>query len=275
MKKMFKRLTIGLILVVSLAAAGQEMPVVTQRSLDNVAQEAFFPLLDQAGKRLLCFNRDVGLMLFDPDIGQTVVVTPGTVITSYTRWGDDGKVYYATRLEGDDGQRVLTYYCYDPATRTTVRLNEPAHGAVWVERDRVHVTVDGTERVFSPVDSRTSYRWPSLSPDGRRVAFYVRHKGVVIIDLRGQMLAMLGDYEWPCWYNEDYLLAQASRPGGRGSEATSLIVLLKADGSERIPLTDPAQKAIQPTCAGGRVVYTTIEGRLHEMTLSIAANGGL
>ena len=274
MKKMFKRLTIGLMLVVGLAAVGQDMPMVTQRPLDGVAQEAFFPLLDQAGKRLLCFNRDIGLMLFDPDIGQTVVVTPGIVVASYTRWGNDGKVYYATRLEGDDGQQVLTHYCYDPATRTTVRLNEPAHGAVWVERDRVHVTVDGTERVFSPVDSRTHYRWPSLSPDGRRVAFYVPRKGVVIIDLRGQMLAMLGDYEHPCWYNDDYLLAQEGRPG-QDSEATSLIVLLKADGSERIPLTAPAQKAIQPTCARGRVVYTTIEGRLHEMTLGIPASGGL
>ena len=113
--------------------------------------------------------------------------------------------------------------------------------------------MDGEERVFSPVDSWAGYLWASLSPDGKRVAFFAAGKGIVVIDLRGQVVAMLGNYEMPCWYNNDYLVAQNA----------------KDDGSWQRELTKSASMAMQPTCGGGKIVYTTIDGLLYEMHINI------
>lgn len=140
--------------------------------------------------------------------------------------------------------------------------------AAWTEGNRVHVLVGTEERVFSPVDSWAGYLWASLSPDGKRVAFFAAGKGVVIIDLRGQMLAMLGNYEMPCWYNNDYLVAQNAKDDGH-QFTSSQIVLLKADGTWRAELTQPESMTMHPTCGGGKIVYTTIDGLLHEMKINI------
>ena len=140
--------------------------------------------------------------------------------------------------------------------------------AAWTEGSRVHVIVGGEERVFAPVDSWAGYLWASLSPDGKRVAFFAAGKGIVIIDLRGQMLAMLGNYEMPCWYNNDYLVAQNAKDDGH-QFTSSQILLLKADGTFKAELTKPASMTMQPTCGGGRIVYTTIDGLLYEMTINI------
>ena len=140
--------------------------------------------------------------------------------------------------------------------------------ATWTEGSRLHVIVNGEERVFSPVDSWAGYLWASLSPDGKKVAFFAAGKGIVVIDLRGQMLAMLGKYEMPCWYNNDYLVAQNAKDDGH-QFTSSQIVLLKADGTWQAELTKPVSMAMQPTCGGGKIVYTTIDGLLYEMKINI------
>ena len=100
------------------------------------------------------------------------------------------------------------------------------------------------------------------------MAFFAAGKGIVIIDLRGQMLAMLGNYEMPCWYNNDYLVAQNAKYDGR-QFTSSQILLIKADGTYQAELTTPDSMTMQPTCGGGKIVYTTIGGQLYEMQINI------
>ena len=88
------------------------------------------------------------------------------------------------------------------------------------------------------------------------------------IDLRGQVLAMLGNYEMPCWYNNEYIVAQNAKDDGH-QFTSSQIMLLKADGTWHAELTKPSSMAMQPTSGGGRIVYTTIDGLLYEMKINI------
>ena len=46
-------------------------------------------------------------------------------------------------------------------------------------------------------------------------------------------------------------------------------MLLKADGTWKTDLTKPTSMAMQPTCGGGKIVYTTIDGLLYEMKINI------
>lgn len=294
MKKMMFLLLAAAVL---LPAMGQEVEVTSQRRLlEGVEGPAYHPVLNTAGDRLLFVTEAGALKMYDLTDNVTTAVADGYVAGNDACWGGDGKVYFVTQRVGEDRLVYRTGRCYDPASRQVAVMSSERHGAVhavpatrgaamrapgldarsggdigsaaWTEENRVHVIVGGEERVFSPVDSWAGYLWASLSPDGKRVAFFAAGKGIVVIDLRGQMLAMLGNYEMPCWYNNDYLVAQNAKDDGHQFTSSQLL-LLKADGTWQTELTRPASMTMQPTCGGGRIVYTTIDGLLHEMKINI------
>ena len=298
MNKKSTIVTVLLAVVMLLPAMAQEVEVTSrQRLLEGVEGPAFYPVLNTTGDRLLFSTQDGALKCYDFADDVTAVVTRDYVAGNDACWGGDGKVYFVTQETGDNRLIYRTGRCYDVRTRETATVTQAQHGAVrvvpatrggalkapggqnyassadigsaaWTEGSRVHVTVNGEERVFSPVDSWAGYLWASLSPDGKRVAFFAAGKGIVVIDLRGQMLAMLGNYEMPCWYNNDYLVAQNAKDDGH-QFTSSQLMLLKADGTWQAELTKPASMSMQPTCGGGRIVYTTIDGLLYEMRINI------
>lgn len=293
-----KRLTMMLLAVgLLLPVMAQDVEVVAlKRLLEGVEGPAFYPVLNSSGDRLLFSTEDGALKMHDLADGVTTIVTRDYVAGHDACWGGDGKVYFVTQQTDEDRLVYRAGQCYDPATRRVNQVTEPQHGAVravpatrggalmapqrgfrssgdigsatWTEGSRLHVIVNGEERVFSPVDSWAGYLWASLSPDGKKVAFFAAGKGIVVIDLRGQMLAMLGKYEMPCWYNNDYLVAQNAKDDGH-QFTSSQIMLLKADGTWQAELTKPVSMAMQPTCGGGKIVYTTIDGLLYEMKINI------
>jgi len=295
---MKSKLTILLLMASMLVTAtAQEVEVTSrQRLLEGVEGPAYYPMLDSTGEHLLFLTDGGALKVHDLTDGVTSVVTRDYVAGHDACWGGDGNVYYVTQQVGEDHLVYRTGQCYDASTGKTVQITEPQHGAMravpgtrggalkapgrgyasatdigsaaWTEENRVHITVGGEERVFSPVDSWAGYLWASLSPDGKRVAFFAAGKGIVVIDLRGQMLALLGNYEMPCWYNNDYLVAQNTKDDGH-QFTSSQLMLLKADGTWQAELTSPTSMAMHPTCGGGRIVYTTIDGLLSEMHIQI------
>ena len=263
-----------------LPAVTQEVEVTSrQRLLEGVEGPAYYPVLNSAGDRLLFSTEEGALKLHDFADGVTTVVTRDYVAGRDACFGRDGKVYFVTQSVGEDHLVYRTGQCYDALTRKADVVTPTRHGAMravpaeqgdaaWTEGSRVHVTVGGEERVFSPVDSWAGYLWASLSPDGLRVAFFAAGKGIVVIDLRGQVVAMLGNYEMPCWYNNNYIVAQNAKDDGH-QFTSSQLMLLKADGTWQTELTKPASMTMQPTCGGGKIVYTTIDGLLYEMKINI------
>jgi hypothetical protein len=295
---MMKKLVVILALVAMLQPmCAQEVEVTSlKRLLEGVEGPAFHPVLNASGDRLLFAGDNGALKVYDFSDNVTQVVTRDYVAGNDACFGGDGKVYFVTQQMDENHLIYRTGNSYDLVTGRSAVITQPQHGAVravsatrggtlrapaanytssddigdaaWTEGSRVHVIVGGEERVFAPVDSWAGYLWASLSPDGKRVAFFAAGKGIVIIDLRGQMLAMLGNYEMPCWYNNDYLVAQNAKDDGH-QFTSSQILLLKADGTFKAELTKPASMTMQPTCGGGRIVYTTIDGLLYEMTINI------
>ncbi len=273
-------LIVMLVAAVMLPVMAQEVEVVSrQRLLEGVEGPAYYPVLDNAGERLLFTTEGGALKLHDFADGVTTVVTQDYVAGRDACFGRDGKVFFVTQSVGEDHLVYRTGQCYDASTRKADVVTPTRHGAMravpaeqgdaaWTEGSRVHVTVGGEERVFSPVDSWAGYLWASLSPDGQRVAFFAAGKGIVVIDLRGQVVAMLGNYEMPCWYNNNYIVAQNAKDDGHQFTSSQLL-LLKADGTWQTELTKPASMTMQPTCGGGKIVYTTIDGLLYEMKINI------
>lgn len=135
---------------------------------------------------------------------------------------------------------------------------------------KVIITVNGKERSFSPVQCDAGYCWASLSPDGKKVVFLAAGKGLVVMDLNGNILSRPGNYEAPVWYGNNHLVVQNATDDGHQLRS-SQILLLTADGTTTQALTKPESMAMTPAASieAGRVVYSTIDGRLYEMNVNL------
>lgn len=279
-----------------MASAQQVTVVERSRLLQGVEGPAYHPVLSADGSHLLyCSGEHDGLKLysFDDNVATWVSDETGAGIDAF--WGGDGKVYYVTQERRHNNLIYRTGHCYDMAHAQSSVVLEAQHGpvrpmpatrgaalrgatqyasskrlgvAVTTQGSEVVLSVNGQERRFSPVESHGGYLWASLSPDQQRVAFFAAGTGIIVIDLDGRVVARLGNYEMPCWYDDNYLVAQNATDDGH-QFTSSQIVLLKADGSFCHALTQPTSMTMQPTCGGGRIVYTTIDGQLSQMKIQI------
>ena len=258
---------------------------------------AYYPVLNADGTKLLYSTiMKPGLKLYDFNDNVSVRVSDAAGVGQDAFFGGDGNVYYVTAERAEDYLIYRTGHKFDLKTEKNEVVLESQHGpvvlmkaqrgaalkaqarnytlgsqmgtAVYTDGATLHVTVNGNDRSFSPVESCAGYLWASLSPDGKRIAFFAAGKGIVVMDLNGNVQSMLGNYEMPSWLNNDYIVAQNTKDDGH-QFTSSQIMLLKADGTFKHELTKPTSMSMQPTAAAGKVVYSSIDGMLYMMKINI------
>ena len=293
MKKTF----LSLMTLATVVCSAQQVTVTSSTSLLRGVEKSFYPTLNSEGNKLLFSDADAhGLKMLDLTSGAVTVISNDDGAGTFAKWSND-KIYYVTAQVNPTSHLVYrTGMSYDIATGAGEVVLEAQHGAVlprvgtkglaikgekrtfsskknlgtsvYTTGSQVIVNINGTEHSYSPVESYAGYLWASLSPKADKVAFFAAGHGIVVMDLQGKVLAHLGNYEMPVWYDNDYIVAQNATDDGY-QFTSSQILLLKADGSFKHQLTAPTSMTMQPTCGGGKIVYTTIDGNLTMITLDI------
>lgn len=262
----------------------------------------FFPQLSPDGRLLLYSPTDASqLLLKDLATGTVTTVASKGYPGFDAVFGPDGKVYYITQQRKKHNLIYRTGHCYDPATGIDKEVLKGQHGQVQALRagggvvingehkyyrsgsatgDYVYTRGDmlyivdksGNTRSLQPVRDTNGYLWASLSPDGTRVLFQAASHGLIVCDLDGRVLADLGEFLMPCWYNDDHIVAMSN--SGNARLKGSRIWLLAVDGSVYKPISPADERAVQPMVADGKVVYTIqYEGKVKQLELDIKAAG--
>ena len=261
-------------------------------------QTAFYPTLNQTGDKLLYSDVDAhGLKMLDISSHAVTFISDKNGAGIDAKWSADGNIYYVTSEVNTSNRLVYrTGMRYDLNRKVNDVVLEAQHGAVHLETgtqgmamngekrnyatnpnrgvsvyttgSQLVVNINGKENRYTPVESYAGYLWSSVSPDGDKIAFFAAGKGIIVTDLRGKVLAELGNYEMPCWYNNDYIVAQNATDDGY-QFTSSQILLFKADGSFRHDLTPKTSMTMQPTAGGGKIAYTTIDGKLTMIEIDI------
>ena len=293
-----KQLLLSIFGCCALFAGAQQVTVVKQeRLLQGVEGPAYYPVLDRTGTRLLFASGvEYGLKLYDMNTDVVTPISNERCAGIDATFGNDGDVYYVAQAFNENNLIYRTGYKFDVNKASSDIVLEAQHGAmnvavgtrgvtmrgprknytstrnigtaVEVQGSNLLITVNGQQRSYSPVESYAGYLWPSLSPDGTKVLFCAAGAGAFVTDLNGKVQASLGKYEMPCWYNNDYVVAQNATDDGH-QFTSSQIMLLKADGSFCHELTKPTSMTMQPTSAAGKIVYTSIDGLLYLMEITI------
>ena len=190
----------------------------------------------------------------------------------------DGKqvVYREVTLDAKKN-RMSTVVRHDMAARQgQVVAKKQQHLAAMVAdaerpsfsvKDRqLMMTVNGETKVFSPNGQQYSYHWASLSPNGKKVAYYISAVGCFVCDIDGSNIQFIGhNCLAPVWYNDNILVGCDTKDNGE-VVLESVIVAYSLDGKKQV-LTNGEQIAVFPKAANGKIAYSTSEGEIYIMNV--------
>ena len=134
-------------------------------------------------------------------------------------------------------------------------------------KDRLMVlTRNGLTTTLAPNGSHLSYIWPSVSPDGSKICYYVCGNGCWVANIDGSNPQYIGHKcQAAKWYDNNTLVAMASEDDGHFTTA-SAIVLYTLDGKKQT-LTNDSMIAMYPYAAENAIVFSTIEGETYMLNV--------
>lgn len=128
---------------------------------------------------------------------------------------------------------------------------------------KLMLTVDGTTREFTPNGDQFSYIWASISPNGKRVLYYVSELGCYSCRLDGSDMIALGELSAPQWLDDNTVVGMCDHDNGI-TITSSTIVAKTLDGTQQA-LTAADMIAIFPHVANeaGKIAFSTLQGDIY------------
>ncbi len=260
----------------SLAASAQVLEVVSMQKLPIPAKaEMKVAGISPAGDYiLLTLGSNKGLQRYDME-GQTLTTITDAAGAGYNvQVSKDGKevVFRETTIDHNNlrhnqivrlNMSNLRQNVVARAQRDMKRMSTSDNLTSVSIKDRLIVlTRNGLTSTLAPNGMNESYIWPSVSPDGTKLCYYVCGNGCWVANIDGSNPQYIGhDCQAAKWYDNNTLVAMASEDDGHFTTA-SAIVLYTLDGKKQT-LTNDSMIAMYPYAAENAIVFSTIEGETY------------
>ena len=125
---------------------------------------------------------------------------------------------------------------------------------------------NGLTTTLAPNGMNESYIWPTISPDGTKICYYVCGNGCWVSNIDGSNPQYIAH---ACraaqWYDNNTIVAMADEDDGHFTTA-SRIVAYTLDGKMQV-LTNDSMIAIEPYTANGAVVFSTLDGEVYMLNV--------
>ncbi len=138
-----------------------------------------------------------------------------------------------------------------------------------IKDGQLYITEKGKTRLLSPAGTNVNYLWPSISPDGKKLLYYVMDQGQAYVsNSDGTNPVSLGILRAPKWMGNDWVVGMVDYDNGE-VVTSSEIVGVAADGTQRTVLTDDSVIALYPSASAdaSKIVYTTNDGKVFLMKI--------
>lgn len=295
-----KHLLFTLAVCLPLTAAAQVFNV---RSVDKVTlpgEGKVVAAISPDGSHLLLTGEtNRGLESFDLKTGQTKTLTTAQGAGYDVRYAPDGKtiVYHETSFtplrmtalksinpetgaarEITPASRDLQGFTLNGTNASVVRagklkayslngLKAVAAPTLSISNRQLMMSKGGKAKVFSPNGTQYSYLWPSISPDGQKVLYYVCGKGAYVCDLSGKNVQPLGMMRAPKWYDNNTVVGMLDTDDGE--VITSSAIIAATLSGQHQTLTDATVIAQYPKpCAqAGKIAFSTPAGEAYIINL--------
>lgn len=131
---------------------------------------------------------------------------------------------------------------------------------VSIDNRQLMITKNGVTSVLSPNGTQYSYIWASVSPNGKKVCYYVCGVGCFVSNIDGSDVREMGILRAAKWYDDNTIVGMRDYDDGH-TIISSSIIAKTLDGKSQT-LTDGSLVAMYPYASAGskKIVFSTYEG---------------
>ena len=262
--------------LLSLAASAQVLEVVSMQKLPIPAQaEMKVAGVSPTGDYiLLTSGSNQGLQRYDLESQSLTTISDAAGAGYNVQVSNNGQevVYRETSIDRNNlrQNKVVRLNMYNQRQNVVARNQRDMKHMTTSDnlttvsiKDRLIVlTRNGLTTTLAPNGSHLSYIWPSVSPDGTKLCYYVCGNGCWVANIDGSNPQYIGHKcQAAKWYDNNTLVAMAAEDDGHFTTA-SAIVLYTLDGKKQT-LSNDSMIAMYPYAAENAIVFSTIEGETY------------
>ena len=275
MKKTFLLLAVAL---VSVIAQAQVLEVVSMQQIAPQGEKTGKIVgISPKGDYLLLTNMDEqGLKRYDLNTQALTTICKADGAGWDVKISKDGNTitYRQRNYEGDSRIVKFDIMTYNAAAGKIALQAKAQSGneklvdvtsnvAVSISEDLELVLTRNSKRiVLNPNGTEARYNWPSLSPDGSTIVYYVSSEGCYVCDLMGQNVQFIARHcRAPQWYNNNTIIGMADEDDGHDFTASALVAYTLDGKSQTLVAKD--KMAMYPFAAKGKVAFSTPKGEMY------------
>lgn len=133
---------------------------------------------------------------------------------------------------------------------------------------KINIVEGNKVTTIAPNGENERYLWPTLSPDGTKIAYTVSGKGSWIYDINTGATTFVGRYRAPQWMGNDYVVAMNDRDDGYKITGSTVHVCA-ANGSFTQQVTPDDMIAMFPSATPSKIAFHTLEGEIYIIDITI------
>ena len=275
-----KKIFLSLALAVSMMASAQvfEVGQLTKLNTPTDTDVKVAGVSADGSYVLITSGSNQGLRRYDVATGETTTITTAAGAGYNVQISQDGQevVYRETKFD-NKGLRKNNIIRLDMATAKTATVAKAqrdmmamtttgANVSVSISDRKIVLTKNGKNIVLAPNGSNESYIWPSISPDGTKLCYYVCGNGCWVANLDGSGKQYIGHgVQAAKWYDNNTLVAMDAEDDGHFTTA-SAIVAYTLDGKKQV-LTNNSMIAMYPYAANNMIVFSTLDGETYMLNV--------
>lgn len=132
-----------------------------------------------------------------------------------------------------------------------------------IDNRNLMITEGGETRKFNPNGDDQSYLWPSLSPDGQCVLYFVAGEGTFVCNLDGSSKVSLGLLRAPQWLGNDIVVGMQDEDDGMYITASRLVASDLSGTQQVLTSQDVIAMWPQVSAASGKIAFSTPAGQAY------------
>ncbi|MBR5332267.1 MAG: hypothetical protein IKV32_03065 [Muribaculaceae bacterium] len=137
-----------------------------------------------------------------------------------------------------------------------------------INRGSMYITKNGVTTLVAPqgVEGK-SYLWPQVSPDGKKILYFVVGEGCFVCNIDGSNPVAQGVLRASVWYDNNIIVGMDHKDDGVKTTSSKLIAKNINSNTTQV-LTSTSVKAMYPSTGNGKISFVTPEGELFLLNVS-------
>ncbi len=135
------------------------------------------------------------------------------------------------------------------------------------QNHEMQLTRNGRTTLLAPNGKNVRYIWPSLSPDGTKVLYYVSGVGCFVCDLNGNNVKPMGQLRAAKWYDNATIVGMNDKDNGEYVTSSSIVAKSLSGAEQTLTSEDIIAQYPRVSPSARKIAFETPAGEAYIINL--------